>query len=153
MVDYSYYEDTFHGEQISEELFERRLRDAKAFLARATFGSIIGYEGEYGQMVRGQFQAFTSEQLEAVKMGLCKLCEVIDSIETAMSTALSGSSSSGNIKSVSSGGESITYGTAENVYQTALKSPAAKTQLCRSALLEYMRPELFAVNPFYAGES
>lgn len=149
LIDFSYYEETYVG-TADEAAFTPAARKAEAVMDSLTFHHIIRKDGAVGQMVDGVFTELTADELNALKMGLCALTDAVLNVNNARNKALSGNSEE-NIKSVSSGGESITYGAAATAYDDALKDHAAEMNLYRNTLLLYAAPEMFTVNPFYAG--
>ena len=151
MINFEAYEEAPVLQLIEDEdIFERLEKKAEALLKKLTFSRITTEDGVIGQLIRDEFTAYTDEQTEAVTYGLCELINALYMVETARQDALSGATQ-GNIRSVSSGGESISYGAAETSVTEALRSAAAEQKMYRDALMTYMRPEMFEVNPFYAG--
>ena len=130
---------------MDEPSFVKVVTKAEAKLNRLTFDHILCEDGEYGQIVRGSFTAFTESELTAVQMGVCALADTVNAMEIMQSST----GGKGALHSVSSGGESITY--AGSRYTDALSDPNKEYQLYKDTLLDYVRPELFAVNPLYAG--
>lgn len=145
-VDYEYYCENYNGDA-SETAFNKAIGKATATMLQLTFDHIVEQNGEAGQIIGGQFVAINAEELDALKMGLCSLVDSVISMDTARAQANTGGN--GSIKAVSSGGESITYG--ETRYTQALSDKAAEYGLYKDALTLYMRPEIFTVNPFFAG--
>lgn len=155
LVNFDFYEneDKYGGTLIKDdEAFNKLLKRSMAFLNKRTFNRIIQNEsGEYGQMVHGRFSEFTDRELEVLKYGLCGLTDALAKLEKAETQALAGNESSGNVKSRSSGGESISYESHKTVYGEALVDQAKKDELLRSTLMEFIQPDAFRYNPFYAG--
>ncbi len=155
LVNFDFYEgeEKYGGASVKgEDEFNRILKRAMAFLNKRTFNRIIQNENrEYGQMVHGKFLPFSDQELTALKYGLCGLVDTMAKLEKAEIQALAGNESAGNIKSRSSGGESISYESHKTVYDEALADQAKKDELLRSALMEFIHPDAFRYNPFYAG--
>lgn len=151
MVDYEFYIYTYGGIAVPELTFQRYLGRAKQILDRLTFSSIVEQEGKYGQIVRGEFQEFTNAELLAVKYALCSLMETLVKLDTAEQKALAGNADSANIKSRTSAGESISYDSIKTAYDVAVGDETKKTGLYRDALMAYITPTAFRINPFYAG--
>lgn len=151
MVDHDFYLNKFGGSVASSTDFNRYLRRATVILNRFTFNHIVQIDGEYGQIVKGKFQAFTDDERESLQFGLCNLINKMSSLDAVEQQALSGNSDSGNVKSRTSGGESISYENRMTAYDEALTDESKKMALFRSALMEFAQPELFRVNPFFAG--
>lgn len=155
LVNFDFYEneDKYGGTLIKDdEAFNALLKRSMAFLNKRTFNRIIQNEnGEYGQMVYGKFLPFTKQELEVLKYGLCGLTDAMAKLEKAEVQAFAGNESSKNVKSRSSGGESISYESRKTVYDEALADKTKKDELLRSALMEFIQPDAFRYNPFYAG--
>lgn len=151
LVEYEFYTAEYRGNVVDADSFGRLERRAESFLNRLTFNRIITVNKVPGQMVGREFEPFTENELQMLKYGLCSLIETMDKLEKAEQQALSGNSDSGNVKSRSSGGESISYESHKTVYDEALQDEKKKTTLLRSILLEYIQPCAFRHNPFYAG--
>ena len=150
LVDYSFYEVTYMG-NVAAETFEIMLPKAEAVFNALTFSHVVESDGVYGQMIRGTFTEFTEAELTACKMGMCALIDTMAELAEMRTQALAGAGDAGNIRSVSSGGESITYDARATAYTEALVSRPAEMRLYGDALKMYMRPEIFTVNPFFAG--
>lgn len=151
LISETFFKEAYGG-VVTDGSFKRLLFKAETFLNKRTFGQIIQNEsGEYGQMVHGEFLPFTNQELTALKYGLCGLVEALDKLEKAELQALEGNENTSNVKSRSSGGESISYEVHKTIYDEAIMDPVKKTELLRSVLMEYVRPEAFRYNPFYAG--
>lgn len=146
-----FYEEKYGGNLVDDNSFDRMYRRAEAALNRMTFNRIITVNGVPGQMIGRDFEPFTVEELQALKYGLCSLMDMMMKLEKAERQALAGNSDAGNVKSRSSGGESISYESRKTVYDEALTDENKKSDLFRNALLEYIQPCAFRHNPFYAG--
>lgn len=155
LVNFDFYEDEdkYGGITIKDEdEFNRILRRATVVLNRLTFNRIVlNDDGQYGQMVHGKFLAFSSSELESLKYGLCSLVDAMNKLQTAEAQALAGNGDSGNVKSRSSGGESVSYESKKTAYDESLTDETKRNALYRSALREYIQPDAFRYNPFYAG--
>lgn len=152
LVNMNYYENKYLGSAIEDDDdFARYLRKSTILFNRFTFGSVVENDGEYGMIVRRSFLPFTDEEMDAIKYGICAMCDVLYNIDKAEKTALAGNADSANVKSRSSGGESISYDSAKTVYSNAIGDTKARNELLRSALMENMDITVFRYNPFYAG--
>lgn len=151
LLEYGFYENKYGGSVVDDESFIMLERRAESFLNRITFNRIIAVEGQPGQMIGRNFEAFTDEELEALKFGLCSVIDAMGKLRAAEQQALAGNSSSSNVKSRSSGGESISYESRKTAYDEALADDSKKNALFRNALMEYVQPGAFRHNPFYAG--
>lgn len=158
IVDFDFYEDEdcYFGDAITDEdTFIRIERKAENFLIKRCYGRLIKSGKEFGLYIpKGyakEFIPFSKEELNVLRMGLCSLVEAMYKVERAEQQSLSGNQDSANIKSRSSGGESITYEAQKNAYTEAMTDKQKYNALCNSALMEYMNPYAFRYNPFYAG--
>lgn len=151
MVDYDFYVETYGSELVPEDVFPSYLRRARQILDRMTFSSIVEVDGAYGQIVRGEFQEFTESELLALKYGICCLMDTLSKLDAVEMKAIAGSADSGNIRSRSSGGESVSYESIKTAYDVAMTDEAKKNALYRDSLLAYITPTAFRINPFYAG--
>lgn len=151
LISENFFENTYGG-AVADDSFKRLLIKAEAFLNKRTFNRIIQNEsGEYGQIVYGKFLPFTEQELTALKYGLCSLVDTLAKLEKVETQALDGNENPGNVKSRSSGGESISYESRKTIYDGALSDQTQKGELLRNALMEYIQPDVFRYNPFYAG--
>ena len=152
LVTYEFYTNTYGGTAVSTETeFNRVEKLSELFLNKVTFGHIVVENGVYGQIIRGDFTPLTESELEALKYGLCNLIDTEEKLSKAEDNAISGNSSQANVKSRTSGGESISYESKKTVYDEALVSGDKKNELLKNALLVYAYPDMFRVNPYYAG--
>lgn len=139
IIDFSYYEQVYQG-GAEEEQFTPAARKAEAVMDNLTFHHIIRQDGSVGQMINGVFTELTEDELDALKMGLCALTDSVIAVDHAKHHS---------VKTVSSGGESITYG--DTAYDVAVKDHSTELNLYRNTLLLYAPPDVFTVNPYYAG--
>lgn len=152
LVEYDFYKSEYGGSVVDNEgSFKNTVRRAENFLNRLTFNRIMAMNGIPGQMIERDFESFSDAELEMLKLGLCNLVDAMQRLSAAEEQALAGSASNNNVKSRSSGGESISYESRKTIYDEALIDEAKKIQLLRGALMEYIQPEAFRHNPFYAG--
>ncbi len=151
MVDYIFYTSTYGGNTVPELSFPVYLRRARLVLDKYTFGTIVEQNGVYGQMVRGEFQEFTNAELLALQYAICSLMDTLVNLDNAEKKALAGSADGANIKSRSSGGESISYEAVKTAYDVAVGDETKKAGLYRNAIMAYVIPTAFRINPFYAG--
>lgn len=151
LLEYGFYENKYGGSAVDDESFKTMNRRAESFLNRITFNRIVSVDGQPGQMIDDKFEAFTNEELEILKFGLCAVIDAMGNLSKAQQQALSGNSDNGNVKSRSSGGESISYERQKTVYDDALMDDTKKNALFRNALMGYVQPGAFRHNPFYAG--
>lgn len=149
-ISYSFY-TTEYGGEIPELAFNRLQRRAGIILDRLTFGSIKEQDGTYGQIIHGAFVAFNEDEITALSYAICILAENINQLDILQKQVLSGNTSDANIKSRSSGGESISYETKKSLWDDALYDEGKKLELFRNNVFSVCDPFIFRYNPFYAG--
>lgn len=153
LIDYEFYKEKYGGTVVAQDSFNTWENRSSAMLKRLTYNHIV-YDSNsesYGQNIRDKFEPFTDTELEAVQYGLCALMDKMYSLNNVEQQALEGNSSESNVKSRSSGGESISYDSRATAFDQALVDNNTKMVLYRNTLKEYMIPEVFRINPFYAG--
>ena len=150
-ITYEFYSETYGGTAVDETAFPRYQMRAAVMLDRLTFGHIKEQNEEYGQEIRGNFLPFTEEELTYLSYAVCSIIDAVKSLDDLRSQALAGGSSEGNVRSRTSGGESITYESRKTKYDEALTDENAKMNLMKEAVFEVCDPFLFTYNPFYAG--
>lgn len=151
IVTYEFYSTVYGGTAVSQEEFSRYEKLSELFLNKISFGHIVEIDGTYGQIIRREFIPFTEKELEALQYGECNLIETIQKLSKAEDNAISGNSSAANVKSRTSGGESVSFDVKKTVYDEALTNEDKKTELFKNAIYAYAYPDMFRVNPFYAG--
>lgn len=153
-IDVDFYLNEYGGavsECQIEERFEFLARKAWHILDRMTFYNIRCIDEKNGMFYRREFIEFTENEIKRIKMAMCCLIETEFRIQEAERKALAGNSDSSNVKSRSSGNESITYGVAKTLYDDAISDNAKRDELYKKSIMIYMNPSVFRVNPFYAG--
>lgn len=118
-ADYDFYTESYFGNVLSEEDFERLSKRASDFVDDMTFDSLVN----------GLPQNARSRR--RIKRAVCKLAELMYQIELAEKNATnaavsgtsttigSGGSTTGVVTSVSSGSESISYATPQQIGASA----------------------------------
>lgn len=121
-VTYEYYRTNFYGETIEETSFAKWLKRSSDKLNQLTFG-----------------KAEQAAEVFPDKIGdaLCALADCMYLVDTEKTRTLNPSAES-NIKSMSSGGESITFDAPKSIYQTALQSKLEENKLYRATIAEYL---------------
>lgn len=150
-ITYEFYSETYGGTDVDETAFPRYQTRASIMLDRLTYGHIKEENEAYGQYICGNFVEFTEEELRYLQFALCSLIDVQKTLDDHRSQALAGGSSEGNVKSRTSGGESISYEIRRTAYDDALSDEGAKNKLMKEAVFSVCDPFLFRYNPFYAG--
>ena len=151
LITYDFYKNVYGGSVVSVTDFPKYERLAELFLNRVTFGHIVCNDGVWGQIIGRTFNPLTEKELEALQYGVCNLLESQKKLQEAEDKAISGNSSSANVKSRTSGGESISYESSKTTYDEAIANDEKKTELLKNALMLYAYQSVFSVNPFYAG--
>lgn len=152
LVTYEFYTETYKGDVVADSsVFEKILFRATSILNRLTFKHIVFRDDTYGQVIGGIFEPFTEDEFELIQYGLCSLIDAVSLIDNEEKRATAGTKDTGNVKSMSSGGESVTYESKSTIYDEALKDNSKKMQLYKNAVIDYMNPSAFRHNPFFAG--
>jgi hypothetical protein len=145
-IDYVTYIN--HGGTLFETAYPVFQRRAGVMLDRLTFGHIKEQDGSYGQEINGEFEAFNEDELEALIYAVVAIIETMMLMDKRRAAALSGE---GTAKSITSGGESITYESTKTIYDNALADPSDEVRLYRNTVFDVCDPFIFRHNPFYAG--
>lgn len=132
LTTYEFYKNNYHGDKVSIDDFPKWLAKASFDVDYLTCGNI------------------TEESLEEfsdnVQIAVCAIVDFLFSMDELQSRASSGASEV-NIKSITSGSESITYNTVSTAYEKALSDPAEKRRL----EYEEIKPYLSNTGLLYAG--
>jgi hypothetical protein len=123
LTTYEFYTDTYYGDTVSETDFPKWLSKATDMLDFLTYGnindvSIVGFEVK-------------------VQKAVCALMDEMFKVEQAKDNTVTGEYA-GNVKSRSSGGESITYNDVQTVYTKAISDEKAKQTLFYDTVREYL---------------
>lgn len=122
MTTYDFYTKTYYGDSISESLFPKWKSRAEDKLNMLTFGHI------------------TDEALEEyntqIQKAVCALADLLFELDKATKTATAKDDS--NVRSKSSGGESITFGDADTLVTKVLSDKAAQNRLMYDTVAEYL---------------
>ena len=149
-VSYDFYANVYGGTMAQSD-FPPYQRRANIVLDRMTYGHIQEEDGEYGQWICGSFEAFTEDEITSLSYAVCGLVDTLETLDDYRAQQLAGASAEGNVKSRTSGGESISYGTTKTQYDEALTDDNAKWKLYKDAVFDLCDPFAFRYNPFYAG--
>lgn len=123
-ADYGFYTTSYYGDVVPESSFEKYIEKSMDQLSCITLNSIP----DVGLL--------DGKSLEKVKKANCALAEVLYRLDTAMNSANSQSDS--NVKSKSSGGESITYGNSETIITKAVSDEKVKNKLMYDSIKIYL---------------
>lgn len=119
---YNFYKEKYYGDSIEGSLFPKWESRASDKLNQLTYGNI-------NEDARAVYD-------EEIQKATCALAELLYQID--YKTAHANDTQAGNIKSMSSGGRSISFGSNETLIDKALGDKAAQTRLCRDAVSEYL---------------
>ena len=119
---FAFYTSTYYGDSVVESLFPKYLAKATDKLNYLTFGNITD----------NTLATYAAQ----VSKATCALIDVLFKIDQAISNAVSTDGS--NIKSMSSGNRSVTFGDNSTVYDKAMASKDAQLSLMNDAISEYL---------------
>lgn len=125
---YDFYKSEYGG-SLDEALFLKYEKRAKFKLNSLTFGNITDE----------MFEMYS----EQVQYALCSIIDNMEKIDKAMNDRTD--ASAGGVKSMSSGGQSITF--ADNVYTKAVSDQTAQDALYMAGIIDY----LYDTGLLYAG--
>ena len=121
-VTYEFYRETYYGDALEESAFPKWVSKAADKLQLLTYGNI------------------TEETLQMysqpIKKAVCVLADLLYEIEKE--TAAVNAKDKSNIKSVSSGGESVTYAEKQTIISKVLSDKTAQNKLLQDAAAEYL---------------
>lgn len=123
-ITFEYYHESFYGEVIPEDSFQKWIKRAETKLNYLTFG-------------KAECTTDTGE-CQQIPDSLCALAECMYMVESERKKA-ENTTSDKNIKSMSSGGESISYEVQKTIYQDVLHDKAAEDRLYRDTVAEYLQ--------------
>ena len=119
---FAFYTSTYYGDSVVESLFPKYLEKATDKLNYLTFGNITD----------DTLATYAAQ----VSKATCALIDVLFKIDQAISNAVSTDGS--NIKSMSSGNRSVTFGDNSTVYDKAMASKDAQLSLMNDSISEYL---------------
>ena len=122
LTTYEFYNETYYGDTIEESAFPKWLSRATDKLMYLTYGNI------------------TEESLKEydvkIQKAVCALADLLFQIDHKTSHA--NDESGGNVKSMSSGGRSISFGTNETLVDKVLGDKVAQNRLCYDTICDYL---------------
>ena len=119
---YDFYKEKYYGDSIEGSLFPKWESRASDKLNQLTYGNIDeDAKNSYG---------------DEIQKATCALADLLYQIDYKINHACD--EKGGNIKSMSSGGRSISFGTNETLIDKVLGDKAAQTRLCRDVVSEYL---------------
>ena len=122
LTTYEFYKDTYFGEIIEESAFPKWLSRATDKLHYLTYGNIT--EEAY------------AEYNKQIQKATCALMDVMFQIDAATKQATAKDET--NVKSKSSGSESITFGDKDTVVTKVLADKSAQNRLMQDTIAEYL---------------
>ena len=128
---FEFYRDSYYGDSIEESLFPKWEDRASMKLDQLTYGNI-----------NDETQAEFDEKIQKATCALADLLYQID-----YKTVHANDPKNGNVKSMSSGGQSISFGSNETLVDKVLGDKAAQNRLCYDAVCE----DLSGTGLLYAG--
>ena len=119
---YEFYKDEYYGDSIEESLFPKWESRATDRLDELTYGNITADALE--------------EYSEKIQKAVCALADLLYKID--FKTNHANDKSGGNVKSMSSGGQSISFGSNETLVDKVLNDKVAQNRLCYDTVCEYL---------------
>lgn len=122
LTTYEFYKNTYYGETIEESAFPKWLSRATDKLHYLTYGNIT--EEAY------------AEYSKQIQKATCALMDVMFQIDAATKQATAKDET--NVKSKSSGSESITFGDKDTAVTKVLADKSAQNRLMQDTIAEYL---------------
>lgn len=119
---YKFYTEEYYGDSIEESLFPKWNDRASEKLDVLTCGNIT----------EGVLKEFDKK----IQKATCALADLLYQID--FKTSHASDEKGGNVKSMSSGGRSISFGTNETLIDKVLNDKGAQSWLCYDTVCEYL---------------
>lgn len=119
---YEFYQNEYYGDSIEESLFPKWESRATDRLDELTYGNITADALE--------------EYSEKIQKAVCALADLLYKID--FKTNHANDTNGGNVKSMSSGGQSISFGSNETLVDKVLNDKVAQNRLCYDTVCEYL---------------
>ena len=119
---FEFYESKYYGDSIKESSFPKWEDRATMKLDQLTYGHID--------------DAAKEEFDEQIQKATCALADLLYQID--YKTTHASDEKGGNVKSMSSGGRSVSFGANETLVDKVLNDKAAQNRLCYDTVCEYM---------------
>lgn len=119
---FEFYEGKYYGDSIEESLFPKWNDRASEKLDCLTYGNITDES--------------LKEYDEKIQKAVCALADLLYQIDYKTSHA--NDEKGGNVKSMSSGGRSISFGTNETLIDKVLNDKGAQNRLCYDTICDYL---------------
>lgn len=119
---FDFYKEKYYGDSVEESLFPK-------WEDRAT--------DKLNQLTYGRIDAAAKEEFdEHIQKATCALADLLYKID--YKTAHANDPQEGNVKSMSSGGQSISFGSNETLVDKVLNDKTAQNRLCYDMVCEYL---------------
>ena len=119
---YEFYRNKYYGDSIEESLFPKWEDRAEDKLNLLTNGNITGEALE--------------EHADRIQKATCALADLLYQID--YKTEHANDAKAGNVKSMSSGGQSVSFGSNETLVDKVLNDKTAQNRLCYDTISEYL---------------
>ena len=119
---FEFYESKYYGDSIEESLFPKWESRASDKLNQLTYGHIN--------------EDTLKEFDERIQKATCAIADLLYQID--FKTNHASDEKGGNVKSMSSGGRSISFGTNETLVDKVLNDKGAQNRLCYDTVCEYL---------------
>lgn len=119
---FEFYKNSYYGDSVEESLFPKWEDKASMKLDLLTYGNI-------NDDTRTKFD-------ERIQKATCALVDLLYQID--YKTAHANDAQAGNVKSMSSGGQSISFGSNETLVDKVLNDKVAQNRLCYDTICEYL---------------
>lgn len=119
---FEFYKNSYYGDSVEESLFPKWEDKASMKLDLLTYGNI-------NDDTRTKFD-------ERIQKATCALVDLLYQID--YKTAHANDAQAGNVKSMSSGGQSISFGSNETLVDKVLSDKVAQNRLCYDTICEYL---------------
>nr|DAJ23524.1 MAG TPA: Head Tail Connector Protein [Caudoviricetes sp.] len=119
---FEFYESKYYGDSIEESLFPKWESRASDKLNQLTYGHIN--------------EDTLKEFDERIQKATCALADLLYQID--FKTSHASDEKGGNVKSMSSGGQSISFGSNETLIDKVLNDKVAQNRLCYDTVCEYL---------------
>lgn len=119
---YGFYKEKYYGDSIEESLFPKWEDRAADKLDQMT-------DGHINDVTKKEFD-------ERIQKATCALADLLYQID--YKTAHANDPKNGNIKSMSSGGQSISFGSNETAVDKSLGDKVAQNRLCYDSVCEHL---------------
>ena len=119
---FEFYESKYYGDSIEESLFPKWESRASDKLNQLTYGHIN--------------EDTLKEFDERIQKATCALADLLYQID--FKTSHASDEKGGNVKSMSSGGQAISFGSNETLIDKVLNDKVAQNRLCYDTVCEYL---------------